>query len=303
MRQSAKAPSSDAFETPFNDRVGKIALYAVGLINGSLGLALRRAGFLGETVGIGRRAETLEIAKAKGAIDRYVLETEAAPALDGADMVVSGAPVHLISDSIRRLSEHAPETAVFTDVGSVKASIVCACQSAVSRGNFVGGHPIAGSHRTGAGAAEAELFDGRVCVLTPTSETRPAAVALVRQMWELAGMRVIEISPETHDALLAASSHLPHAAAAVLASVIGAASENGLRATAFAGGGYLDTTRIAQGSADLWEPILRMNAKPVEKLLRRYAKELTAFADALAEGNGREIHKRLDEARRARHDQ
>ncbi len=303
MRRSGKAPSSDALDTPFNERVGKIALYAVGLINGSLGLALRRAGFLGEIAGVGRRAETLEIAQAKGAIDKYALETEAAPALDGADLIVSGAPVHLISDSIRRLHAHATDGAVFTDVGSVKASIVRACESVVSGGNFVGGHPIAGSHLTGAGAAEAELFDGRVCVLTPTAETCPAAAALVRQMWELAGMRVIETPPETHDALLAASSHLPHAAAAVLASVIGAASENGLRATAFAGGGYLDTTRIAQGSADLWEPILRMNAKPVEKLIRRYAKELTAFADALADGDGREIHKRLDEARRARNDQ
>ena len=303
MPQSGKAPSSDTFNKPFNERVGKIALYAVGLINGSLGLALRRAGFLGEIAGVGRRAETLEIAKAKGSIDRYALQTEAAPALDGADIVVSGAPVHLISDSIRRLKKHAPETAVFTDVGSVKASIVQACEAAVSGGYFVGGHPIAGSHLTGADAAEAELFDGRVCVLTPTSETRPEAVALVRQMWELAGMRVMETPPDTHDALLAASSHLPHTAAAVLASVVGAASENGLRATALAGGGYLDTTRIAQGSADLWEPILRMNAKPVERLIRRYAEELTAFADALAEGNGRDIHRRLDEARRARHDQ
>ena len=280
--------------------VRKIALYAVGLINGSLGLALRKAGYNGEIVGVGRRAETLERALSKGAVDRYALETQIGDALDGADIAVSGTLPHLIVDSIALLRRSAPDAAAFTDVGSVKAEIARGCGEIVPNGRFVGGHPIAGSHLTGVEHADADLFQGRVCVLTPSAETDPDAAALVRAMWERVGMRVIEAPPTAHDALLAASSHLPHVAASALAAAVGSVSVGGLDADSLVGGGYMDATRIAQGSAELWEPILRMNAKPVERVIRRYIDALSAFADALAAQDGAEIRALLEEGRRAR---
>jgi prephenate dehydrogenase len=261
------------------DNHAKIVLYGVGLINGSLGLALKARGFAGRVVGIGRRAETLEIACEVGAVDEWTLDP--ADGLRQARLVVIGTPVDCVAATVKRLTEHAEPDALFTDVGSVKAGIVRDCARLAPTTHFVGAHPIAGSERMGAKAARADLFENAVCVLTPSTATHPEDVQRIHDLWERVGARVVEMSPEVHDALLAASSHLPHVVASALARVVADTVVDGRPALDFAAGGFRDTTRIAAGSVEMWTPILRENAVEIAAAVRRFSRELDTIADAI----------------------
>jgi prephenate dehydrogenase len=278
--------------------VEKIVLYGVGLINGSLGLALKERGFRGTILGMGRRAETLEQALGRGAIDDYTLDTE--KGLAEADLVVVGTPVDVVADVVARLALHADPATIFSDVGSVKACIVASCRERAPSARFVGAHPIAGSERTGVEAARADLFEGAVCILTPPDDRQDDAVEVVAAMWRGVGCRVLTMDAATHDALLAATSHLPHVAAAALVQVIAAASDETQNALQLAGNGYRDTTRIAQGAPELWAPILMGNARHLEPLVRRLARELEHIADALAREDRDRVHQWLAESSRTR---
>jgi len=276
--------------------VGKIVLYGVGLMNGSLGLALRARSFAGEVVGCGRREESLRQALERGAIDRYSLDP--ADALDGADVVVVGTPVDRVAGTVAELADHSPARCVFTDVGSVKASIVAACAVRAPQARFVGSHPIAGSEKAGVGAARESLFQGSTCVVTTSPDAD--AWALVCALWEFVGCRVVEMSPEAHDELLAASSHLPHIAAAALVHVVAGTEADARRALDFVGQGFRDTTRIASGSPDVWTSIVTHNAAPLVRLIRGLADELQRIADAVTAQDHDLIHAWLASAREAR---
>jgi len=261
------------------DSSTKIVLYGVGLINGSIGLALKARGFRGGVVGMGRRAETLAIAQQLGAIDEWTLDP--AEGLRQAELVVVGTPVDSVAPTVQFLSAYAEPDTLFTDVGSVKAFVVRECARRAPTARFVGGHPLAGSEQTGAKAARANLFEHATCVLTPLPETPPEDVGRLRAFWERIGARVVELSPETHDALLAVSSHLPHVVASALVRAVANTRIEGHRALDFTAGGFRDTTRIAAGSAEMWTPILRGNAREMAAAIRRFSRDLNALADAI----------------------
>lgn len=257
----------------------KIVLYGVGLMNGSLGLALKARGYRGRIVGLGRRAETLQEAYNLGVVDEWRLNP--AEGLREAQLVVIGTPVDSVAAAVERLAEHADPGTLFTDVGSVKAKVIRDCARLAPRTRFVGAHPLVGSEQTGAKAARPDLFENATCVLTPTATSSSADVALVRQLWEFVGARVVELAPEVHDALLAASSHLPHVVACALVRVVAETVAGGYSALEFTAGGFRDTTRIAAASVEMWVPILRANREEVLLVLRRLCRELEAVADAL----------------------
>ncbi|HEX6963528.1 MAG TPA: prephenate dehydrogenase [Lacipirellula sp.] len=284
----------------------RVAIVGVGLIGGSIGLALRERGLAEEVIGVGRRAASLELAQQRGAVDRTT--TNLVSGVAEADLVVVTTPVETIVDTVRAVSAAAPR-ATITDAGSTKAQICHELgqppqldhlapgeldRPGPTRPKFVGSHPIAGDHRTGPGHARANLFDDRVVVVTPEDHTPPGLVERVKEFWESLGAEVVLLSPEEHDRALAATSHLPHLIAAALAA---ATPEEWLR---LAGTGWGDTTRIAAGDPQLWTQIFSQNRAAVLDALRRFEHQLAAFDESLDEGDPATLALRLQEAKRIR---
>ncbi len=281
---------------PANQRV---AIVGVGLIGGSIGLALRERSLAAEVVGVGRRNASLDKAVACGTIDRGT--TNLVDGVAEADWVVVATPVASIVDQILSVAQASSRTTI-TDAGSTKAAICrgLRVQSAGPdgppslRGRFVGSHPIAGDHRTGPEHARGDLFVGRTVVVTPEDDTPPGLVERATAFWESLGATVELLSPEEHDRALAATSHLPHLVAAALAA---ATPEEWLR---LAGTGWSDTTRIAAGDANLWTQIFQQNRAGVVDALRRFEYQLAELAGALTEDDAATLAAQLQEGKRIR---
>ncbi|MFM7556518.1 MAG: prephenate dehydrogenase, partial [Verrucomicrobiota bacterium] len=196
----------------------KVTLVGVGLLGGSLGLALKRRGLADEVQGFVRRASSVAECLALGVVDRC--SRNLAEAVADADLVVLCSPVGQMATLFREMSRHLAPDCVVTDVGSVKSAPVAEIEPLAGAAGvrFVGSHPMAGAEKSGPAHARADLFDGAVCALTPTTASDPAAVDLIRRMWEAVGARVLPMNPVLHDDLVARSSHLPHVVAAGLAN-------------------------------------------------------------------------------------
>ena len=236
----------------------RLAILGVGLIGGSVGLAARRAG--GWHV-VGYDPAGAADATRRGAV--HEAATDVTSAVAGADLVVLAVPVGAAAGLLPGLGAGA----VVTDVGSTKGSIVAAAAAAgVTR--FVGGHPMAGGERGGVAHARPDLFDGAVCLVTPTADTDPAAVEAVEAFWRSLGGRLRRLSPDEHDRLVADVSHVPHVAAAAVARAADPA------AVPLAAGGWRDVTRIAGGDPDLWRDILLDNRGHVRAGLVRLRDDL-----------------------------
>jgi prephenate dehydrogenase len=262
-----------------------VAIVGVGLIGGSIGLALKERRLVRTVVGIGRSAASLRLAKRRGAIDRGT--TQVARGVADADLIVICTPVDSIPDRIVEASASCTSQAILTDTGSTKAQIVYGVERHLrDRRTFVGSHPLAGSEKSGVAASRADLFDGRVCVVTETERTARRPLAIVTQFWRSLGSRVLRMEPEAHDEALAYTSHLPHLVAAAL-SILLPEEYKEVVAT-----GFRDTTRIAASDPDLWSAIFLDNAEPMLQALGGYERVLGEFRQALKARDGQRI-KRL----------
>lgn len=261
--------------------IDRIAILGVGLIAGSLALALRRGGYTGEIVGYGRREGELQRAVSLGVIDRY--ETDAAAAVMEADLIVLGVPVLATADVLASVRDALSPEAIVTDVGSTKASVIAAAEQVFGQlpARFVPGHPIAGTEQSGVSAAFAELFDSRLTLLTPTADTDPDALACVERMWQIAGARTVCTSAAHHDDVLAATSHLPHMLAFALVDLL-AGRDDHAEVFRYAAGGFRDFTRIASSSPEMWRDIASANASAVTANLDALIGRLTGLRDAIA---------------------
>ena len=259
--------------------LGAVAVVGVGLIGGSIGMALRVRGLASRVVGIGRNAERLAQAVRLGALDDAT--TDLARGVAGADVAVVCTPVTQIASTVRALAEGGPDGLLITDAGSTKRAIVEAVEQCPrARGRFVGAHPIAGSERQGAEHADAQLFDRRACVLTPTPCTPPDRLARAVRFWSGIGCRVITLNPTAHDETLAFTSHLPHAVAAALAGTIPS------EMLPLAAGAYRDGTRVAGADAALWAAIFHENRAPLLAALREFEHQLAGFRALLEADDG-----------------
>jgi prephenate dehydrogenase len=259
------------------DRLGTVAIVGVGLIGGSVGLALRARGT--RVVGIGRDPGRLDQARALGAIDEG--STEPARGLTEAEVVVVCTPVTRIAEDVLAASRLAPPECLITDAGSTKRELVEAIEEDLrARSMFVGAHPIAGSEKKGAAHAQARLFENRPCVLTPTPRTPPDRLERARSFWGSLGCRLAEMDPGAHDAALALTSHLPHVVAAALAGSV----PGGL--LPLAGGAYRDGTRVAGSDPALWAGIVLANRGPVLDAIDRFSSILETIRRAIAAGDG-----------------
>lgn len=279
--------------------IERLAIIGVGLIGGSLARALRAKNSVGEIVGYGRTLENLSEAVRLGVIDGA--EASAAAAARGADVVVVAVPIGSTRAVLAEIRDALAPNAVVTDVGSVKAPVVADARAALGARfrDFVPGHPIAGTERSGVAASFAELFAGRRVILTPEAQTDVAAVAKVRRMWEAAGADVRTMTAGAHDHVLAASSHLPHALAYALVDMFVRLDEH-REIFDCAGGGFRDFTRIAASDPTMWRDIFLANRDELLKLLRQYQDDLQALAQAIAGGDGQWLWETCARAKRAR---
>jgi len=278
------------------DEINRIVIAGVGLMGGSVGLALKRARFHGRIIGLGRRWSSLKNAVDAGAVDSATLDYE--EALNDADLLVICTAVDVMPSIVEKAVKHVPEGSVLTDVGSTKGQLVAEMEKLVPDGiHFVGAHPMAGSHKTGVSAADAALFDGSVCILTPVESTNPGAVDLVSELWKQMGARVEIMSPQDHDFLIAAASHLPHAAACALIQVVtGVENERG-KAIDFTATGFADATRIAAGDPKIWKGIFLHNADMVSSMLSRLEKEIADIRKALDDRDEQKLMEKLERAK------
>ncbi|HEY8667957.1 MAG TPA: prephenate dehydrogenase [Tepidisphaeraceae bacterium] len=230
----------------------RLSILGVGLLGGSIGLAVRSRIRACRVIGYGHRSTTLANAQQSGAIDEAYEKVD--DAVRGSDLIILCTPVGTFSTILPQIAATARPGSIVTDVGSTKRTVVATAQKVLPAGvHFVGSHPMAGSEKRGVDFARADLFDDALCITTPTEHTDPWALEEVEAFWRSLGMRTTRLSPEEHDRRLAEVSHLPHAVAAALIAMQQDASLD------LCGKGFLDATRIASGDAALWRDILLDN--------------------------------------------
>lgn len=270
-----------------------LAVVGVGLLGGSVALAARQRGIVRRVIGVGRTAARLEQAREARLLDE--INTDLVAAASQADLVIFATPVDLIVHGVREIASACrPETLV-TDVGSTKANLCRELSSGLpSTITFIGSHPLAGSEKQGWEHSRADLFDGRVCVVTPTESSPRDEVTRLTAFWQAIGMSVVGMSPEAHDRALAQTSHVPHVVASALARTL--ADENRLLAAT----GFADTTRIAAGDPNVWVPILLDNRDAVLASLDEFSNEVTAIREALIQGNADEIRRLWEQGKSIR---
>jgi prephenate dehydrogenase len=280
-------------------RLRTLAVVGVGLIGGSFALALKRAGAVERVIGLGRGRANIERALALGAIDEVA--ADARQACFEADLVLLAVPVAQTERMLRELAPHLPERCVVTDGGSTKQDVVAAARAALGPrlSRFVPAHPIAGAEHSGVEAASAGLYQGKLVVLTPLAETDADAVGVAQAAWQASGARVLALSPERHDAVFAAVSHLPHALAFTLVAMI-AARPDAQQLFSFAGAGFRDFTRIASSSPEMWRDICLSNAGPLLAEIGAYQAALEAVAQRIRAGDAEALATVFEQARAAR---
>jgi prephenate dehydrogenase len=278
----------------------RIAVFGVGLIGGSFALALKKAGATGETIGVGRSTASLERAKALGIID--TIAASVADAVQGTDLILIAAPVAQTEAILRSIEPHLQRGTVVTDAGSTKTDVVEAARKALGAkiAQFVPGHPIAGREQNGPDAAIVDLYVGKKVVLAPLPENAEADVARVADAWQHCGAIIHQLSPEEHDRVFAAVSHLPHLLAYALVDDIARKPHAGLLFQ-YAASGFRDFTRIAGSSPEMWRDISLANRTALLEELDAYMKQLAHLRGLLAAGDGAAIESVYANAQHARH--
>lgn len=253
----------------------RVTIVGVGLIGGSLGLAIKKRQLAKEVIGLSHKHSSLVSAIKSQAID--VALTDLPQALHNADLVILATPVNTIIELLPQIAKHLRRGAMLTDVGSVKGEIVDAVQKYLPNpGFFVGSHPLAGSEKKGADFARADLFEQSMCIMTPLESTNNVVKEKIKHFWTTLGAQVKFLSPEEHDEILAYISHLPHVLVYGLMETV---PSNVLE---YAAQGFKDTTRIASSSPQMWHDICLTNSKKIIKSLDELIKNLGLIRKAIS---------------------
>jgi 3-phosphoshikimate 1-carboxyvinyltransferase len=279
--------------------VGTLLVIGLGLIGGSLAAALRDKGFCEKIVAYNRREESLKLAMEVGIIDEYT--TDLPTAIAEADLIVIGVPTLSLEPTLEQVKEHAQPQAVITDVASVKGSVVDSALAVYGDipSRFVPGHPIAGSEKSGVTAADAQLFAEHKVILTPLESTDRKAVDLVSQMWQLTGAEVVEMEVDRHDAILAATSHLPHVLAYTLVNTL-LGQEESSEIFRFAAGGFRDFTRIASSDPVMWHDIVLANDQAILSSIDEFSRYLGELRESVVAKDSESLMAFFSQAKDAR---
>jgi prephenate dehydrogenase len=279
----------------------KITIIGVGLLGGSIGLAVRRRRLAREVAGFVRRPASLKDCEKAGAVDYAT--TDLLAAVSNADLVILCTPLAQMGALTERFLPALKRGAIVTDVGSVKSGVVREVCGLIRKAgaHFIGSHPMAGGEEMGVLAAETELFVNAICVVTPTSNSKPDALRKVEQFWKSLGGRPLRLTPQAHDQLVSRSSHLPHVVAAALATQVLNPKSPG-RQAALCANGFRDTTRIASGSPEMWRDIALANRRNLARAVDAFVSELNKFRRVLKKSDAKAVLKYLETAK-ARRDQ
>ena len=279
--------------------IGKLCIIGVGLIGGSVARALRECNCVDSIVGAGRNLENLQRAETLGVIDAYSIDL--AKAVEGADVVLLAVPLGAMQAVFEQIKPHLSAHTIVTDVGSAKQSVIAAAEQTFDGlpPMFVPGHPIAGTEKSGVEASFAELFRHRRVILTPHAHTDKAALAKVKQLWQTCGAQVMEMDAVHHDAVLAATSHLPHMLAYALVDTL-ARMDDSQEIFDYAAGGFRDFTRIASSDPMMWHDICLANREQLVKAMRAFSDDLHRLCDAMEKGDGEFLKTTFTRAKNAR---
>jgi len=265
--------------------IDKLAVVGVGLIGGSLALALKEAGAVGHVVGVGRGLPNLETALRLGVVDSYTQDL--AEGVAGADVIFLATPVQALGTVAKQAMPHCKAGAILTDGGSVKQAVIDAIEPHLRDDvHFVPGHPIAGTENSGAEAAFATLYRERRCILTPTANTDNVALDTIRTMWQLVGSQVVIMDVEKHDRVLAAISHLPHMVAYALVNAVGAYDRYDENILEYSAGGFRDFTRIASSDPTMWRDIALTNREALVEMMAQFETFFAELKEDVAIGSG-----------------
>ena len=280
-------------------RYEKITLVGVGLLGGSLGLAIKERGLAKRVEGYVRRAASVEECHHWGVVDRATMDL--ASAIAQADLVILCTPIAQMRPLVEQMLPHLQPGALVTDVGSVKASVVNELEPIFRQRDvvYIGSHPMAGSEKTGPAAARADLFDKAITIITPTPSSLTADVEKVEAFWQAVGSRTLRLTPEAHDELVSRSSHLPHIVAAGLANFV-LHPDHPKEQAMLCANGFRDATRIASGSPEMWRDIASANRQNLAHVLGAFIEDLKAFQAALTAGDLPAIMNYLEQARERR---
>lgn len=274
--------------------VNQLTIVGLGLIGGSLAKACRAKGLMRYMVGVDQDPATLE--QARDIVD--LATASLAKGIADSDLVMVATPPASILPVIKEMSLYLKKGAMISDVGSVKAPIVAEAMELLSPDNpFVGGHPIAGTEKAGFGASFAELFQGQLCILTPTAKTDDSAFRRVKELWEHLGSRVAIMEPQEHDRIFALVSHLPHLVAYALVTMVGQCQAAGGNIFAYSGGGLRDFTRLAASHPVMWRDICLLNDKYLLETLDSFQLALEDIRLGLERKDGQALQTLFEKAR------
>ncbi len=278
-----------------NRHFDTVTIIGVGLLGGSLGLALKARGLAATIRGVGHRQASLDEARAVGVVDETYFD--AREATEGADLVVICTPAAAVPQKMAEILPACSNTTVVTDVASTKATI-CACADRTwpKPLRFVGSHPMAGSEKFGPGHAEPELYEGCVTIVATAENQAPDAREVVCDLWRAVGAEVIEVDPERHDAVVARTSHIPHILAACIAELAARAGD----VPPFVGQGFRDVTRVAAGRPAIWRDICLTNREAILQGLEEMERQLGAVRRMVADGSAEDLDEFFRSARAAR---
>ena len=270
-------------------RFKKVAIVGVGLIGGSIALAIKKNRLADEVVGVCRSKTTLRMARRLKVVDSCSRDLGI---IKGSDLVILATPVGTIIDSAKEISRIISRDCIVTDVGSTKDEIVSRLEKVFPY--FVGSHPMAGSEKRGVANASPDIFKGCLCILTPTRNTRLLGLSRVRGLWVSLGLRVIVVDPSLHDKILSFVSHLPHLLAFCLIDIIPG------EFLKFGSSGLKDTTRIASSEAEVWKDIFISNRQATLNAIGIFQKRLSAVKGALQKKDLRSLESVLLRAKKKR---
>lgn len=274
-----------------------VGIAGVGLLGGSMGYILRKKGFAKKIIGIGRNAEKLQKAIEAGAIDTYILKPGVE--LKEVDILIVALPVNMIPKFVEDVVPYLKKGAIVTDVGSTKKFISDKIEAVLPDDiHFVGGHPMAGSEKSGIEALDPFLFENAVYVITAGKKATAESVAVIKSMAKVLDARVLEMNNDEHDLSVATISHLPHILASALVNCAYKIDKESTNVLSLAAGGFRDTTRIASGNPDVWRDITLTNSSKILDVILKFEEELERFKKEIRELSGENIYNLFDEAKK-----
>jgi len=281
--------------------IDHLCVIGVGLIGGSLALALKKAGYVKKVTGLGRSIENLEKAQRLGVIDHY--ETDYAKAVTHADVILVAVPIGSMEAVFRKIDPHLQKNTIVTDAGSAKHTVIEAAKKIFGRkiNQFVPGHPIAGTEKSGAEAAFDSLYQKRRVILTPLEENSKEDINVIKNMWKISGATVDEMGARHHDLVLAGTSHLPHVLAFALVDCLNNVDDVE-EIFKYAAGGFRDFTRIASSDPVMWRDICLNNSEAILAMMHSYQAKIDMLKTAMEQSDADALLKIFTDAKKARDD-